>query len=259
MTAFYLFIAVMKFPQLLFLFTVLSLIAVPQSLFSLSDFNWCLKAQYGVAKFTANQTKVPNNSEASTFDLPEATTSTLRLYLSAIFQKKHEFRLLLAPLEYEESINLDKEITFNGTTFSSDQDTIIGYRFNSYRLSYIYHFNVKKRSQYRLGLVGKVRDAHVFLQSDSSYSKYANTGFVPLLHLGMKRVWRERLCWDAELEGAWASQGYVLDFRTSLDHQVNNGWHLGLGAGFLDGGADNDNIKTTSTIFSVFFSIYNHF
>ena len=249
----------MRLLQLFFLSIIPSLIAVQQSLIPMGNVQWFLKAQYGMVKFISNESKVPNDSEANAFDLPEATTSSLRLYLSAIFCKKHEFRLLYAPLEYEKIIKLDEDITFNGATFSSNLNTSAGYRFNSYRLSYIYHLNTEKRYQYRLGLAGKIRDASIYLKSDSNYSKYSNTGFVPLLHIGVKRRWKDKLCWDAELEGSWAPQGYALDFRTSVDYQLFNGWFLGIGTGFLQGGADNDKIKTFSTIFSSFLNFYKHF
>ena len=209
---------------------------------------WIINVQYGTAQVRSNMTKIPNDDLATEFDLPEGSVDAIRIYLSSIINRKHELRLLFAPLSYEGSFVPDEDILFNGVNFLAGNNTQTDYQFNSYRLSYLYHFNPDGRMRYRIGFTGKIRDAYTLVRQNGVETKYSNIGFVPLLHLGVNMILTDKISWDNELEGSWAPQGYALDFRSSLNYQITDRISISGGAGYLDGGAENDKVKTFSDI-----------
>lgn len=212
-----------------------------------ADITWKIDIQQGKAKVISNFTSIPGDT-GTEIDLGEGTVDSLRVYLSAMVNKKHEIRLLFAPLKYDNEFVSDEEIFFNGVQFLAGQNTQTEYQFNSYRLSYLYHLESKGRVQYRIGFTGKIRDAYTLVRQNGVESKYENVGFVPLFHLGANILLTERLNWDTEVEGSWAPQGYALDLRTSLNYSINDNFRLGLGAGYLDGGAENDKVDTFAKV-----------
>lgn len=209
---------------------------------------WVINTQYGIAQVINNTSQIPSNDAATEIDLGEGSVESLRIYLSAIVKKKHEIRLLFAPLSYENTFVPDSDILFNGVTFLAGKTTTTGYQFNSYRLSYIYHFEPTGRFNYRIGFTGKIRDAYTLVRQDGTESRFDNIGFVPLLHLGVRINLTEKLYWDNEVEGSWAPQGYAVDFRTSLNYVINDRFELNAGIGFLGGGADTDSVNTFADI-----------
>ena len=102
--------------------------------------------------------------------------------------------------------------------------------------------------QYRIGFTGKIRDAYTLVEQNGNRSKYSNIGFVPLLHLGANILLTNKLNLDIELEGSWAPVGYALDLRTSLNYKINKHFQIGVGAGYLDGGADNEKVNTFAEV-----------
>ena len=213
-----------------------------------ADIVWNIDVQYGKAEVISNTTQIPGNDEATEIDLGKGSVDALRIYLSAVLKEKHEIRLLFAPLQYENQFVSDSEIFFNGVKFLAGEETTTDYQFNSYRLSYIYHFDRQGKMQYRLGFTGKIRDAYTLVRQNGIESTYDNVGFVPLLHLGVNILLTEKLNLDLEVEGSWAPVGYAADFRATLNYVVSNNVELGLGVGYLDGGADNDKVNTFAKV-----------
>lgn len=215
---------------------------------------WIINTQYGTASVRSNTSKIPNDDTATEFDLPTASIEAVRIYISTIINRKHEIRLLFAPLEYQASFIPEEDILFNGVQFLAGRATEAGYRFNSYRLSYLYHLNPDGRVRYRIGFTGKIRDAYTLVRQDGvqstfgNESRFENVGFVPLLHLGVNILITDRLSWDNEIEGSWAPQGYALDFRSSLNYQINEHLSLNAGVGYLDGGANTETVKTFADV-----------
>jgi hypothetical protein len=209
---------------------------------------WIINAQGGYASIQSNTSKIPNDDFATEFNLPEGAIESIRIYLSTVINRRHEIRLLFAPLEYQGSFIADEDILFNGVQFLAGKTTETGYQFNSYRLSYLYHLNPDGRVRYRIGFTGKIRDAYTLVRQDGTVSRFENVGFVPLLHLGVNILLTNRLSLDAEVEGSWAPQGYALDFRSSLNYQLTDRLSIGAGVGYLSGGANTDTVRTFSDI-----------
>lgn len=214
---------------------------------------WVINAQGGFASILSNTTKIPRDS-GTEFDLPEGVVESIRIYLSSIINRKHEIRLLFAPLEYSGNVTSNEDILFNGVKLLAGETFQTGYKFNSYRLSYLYHLNPNGKVRYRIGFTGKIRDAYTLVRkngvttSTEKESRFSNIGFVPLLHLGVNIIIADRFNLDTELEGSWAPQGYALDFRSSINYQLTRNFDLGAGVGFLTGGADAGTVRTFSDI-----------
>lgn len=209
---------------------------------------WIVNAQYGTASVRSNTSQIPNDESATEFDLPTASIEAIRIYVSTIINRKHEIRLLFAPLEYQAGFVPQEDILFNGVQFLAGRATEAGYKFNSYRLSYLYHLNPDGRVRYRIGFTGKIRDAYTLVRQDGVESRFENVGFVPLLHLGVNILITDRLSWDNEIEGSWAPQGYALDFRSSLNYQINERVSVNAGVGYLDGGANTEIVRTFADV-----------
>ena len=209
------------------------------------DIVWNVDVQLGQARVLSNTSQIPGNSEEATeIDLGEGSVQALIIYLSAIVKEKHEIRLLFAPLSYENNFIADSDIFFNGVRFLAGEKTGTDYQFNSYRLSYIYHFDRQDRMQYRIGFTGKIRDAYTVVRQDGVESRFDNVGFVPLLHLGVNILLTDKLNLDLEVEGSWSPFGYAADFRATLNYLISNNIEIGVGLGYLDGGAENDSVDT---------------
>ena len=142
--------------------------------------------------------------------------------------KRHALRLVYAPFDVEVTGRADKEVLFNGQKFSKTEDLTVGYRFNSYRLTYLYGLWGFRRHQINLGLTAKIRDAKiVFSQSNISRS-YDNIGFVPLLYFEYQKAlginWNLNLTFDA----AAASQGRAIDVALKLRRLIGKGSEFGF-------------------------------
>lgn len=114
-------------------------------------------------------------------------------------------------MQYNVGFSPTEDIQFSESLFLMGTDSDALYKFNSYRLSYIYHFDQVGKVQFRLGFTAKIRDAETSLSQGSNQQSFTDIGFVPLIHLGAKMELSKKLFLDAEVEGSWAPQGYHLD------------------------------------------------
>ncbi len=216
-----------------------------------SDIIWSFDLQAGTVSVTSNYTVIPSGT-GSRIDLDTTTALSYRVYLSAMFKKKHQIRLLFAPLQYNSDTFIPTEdLLFNGIRFLAGVPTQTEYKFNSYRLTYMYHFDSWGKIKFRVGLAAKIRDAYTGVKQDSRgvTSRFTDLGFVPLLHIGAIFTIDEKSFLDLEAEGSWAPQGYAVDARASYNYHLSKKISLGLGIGFLDGGADVPSVTTFTTAF----------
>lgn len=209
---------------------------------------WKVDVQAGTVSVIENFSKIPGDT-GTEFNIDGQTIANYRLYLSALIKNKHEIRFLYAPLDYNTTINSQTDILFSDSIFLAGLDTDAFYKFNSYRLSYIYHFDQIGKVQFRLGFTAKIRDAETALNQGQINESFTDIGFVPLIHLGAKIQLSKKLMLDAEVEGSWAPQGYAFDNRLSLNYQITNNLSIGAGAGYLDGGANVPSVNTFAKLF----------
>lgn len=212
------------------------------------DIVWKIDVQAGTVSVLSNFSQIPNDI-GTEFNLGGQTIANYRIYLSTLIKDKHEIRFLYAPLEYNVGLNPAQDIQFKDSVFLMGLDTDALYKFNSYRLSYIYHFDKMGAVQFRLGFTAKIRDAETALAQGSQRESFTDVGFVPLIHIGAKIELSKKLVLDMEAEGSWAPQGYALDTRVSLGYKLTNNLTIGAGAGYLDGGANVPTVNTFARLF----------
>jgi hypothetical protein len=166
-----------------------------------------------------------------------------RLYAGYRWGDHHDLRLLFAPLRVDLSGQFKDSISFMGANFIASQDLSARYQFNSYRLTYAYHFDPIGDWDLAFGFTAKIRDAEVMLSQGGLVRSKANVGFVPLLHFRAERpiaaLWRFRL----DLDGLAAPQGRAFDLALFVERQLQS-TDLSVFGGYrtLEGGAANQEV-----------------
>ena len=197
----------------------------------------------GAAYQSRNDQRVPGDSgdKFSISDFDEGPFAAYRIYAGYRWNQKHEIRALYAPLAFEVDGEFDRAITFQSRTFAANTDTTAFYKFNSYRLTYAYHFAPLGQWELAAGFSAKIRDAEVRLEQPGVRASKKNVGFVPLLNFQARRSlsdnWRLRF----DLDGLAAPQGRAFDAGLFVERTLG---HFNVYAGYrtIEGGADNDEV-----------------
>lgn len=200
-----------------------------------------------VVAATRNDVRIPGDTGSSfslVDDLSASPAPAFRVRVGARIAERHLVTALYAPLRLSARGSFDRDIDFAGTTFPAGTSVYALYRFDSYRLTYRYSFLRDEAFELAAGFTGKVRDAEIALYGQSVGRK-TNTGFVPLLNLHAE--WRPK-------GGAWgvlldadalaAPQGRAEDVVLALTWTAREGVDLYAGYRTLEGGADNDAVKS---------------
>lgn len=160
--------------------------------------------------------------------------------------EKHALRFVFAPSQIETTGELSGAVNFNGQNFLSGDDLTVKYKFNSYRLSYLFAFWGFEGDQLNLGITAKVRDAKISLSQNLTHSEYDNIGVVPLIYFEYQKVMTSKLSFHFTLDAAFAPQGRAVDGSAKVRYKVRDNLSLGLGFRSLEGGADNEKVYTFS-------------
>jgi len=160
--------------------------------------------------------------------------------------ERHSLRVVYAPLSLSVAKRIGESVNFNNQSYNSTDSLNIDYKFNSYRVGYLYRLLEGESSSFQLGLTIKVRDAEIKLSQNSVSSKYENVGIVPLLYLVYE--WRFAPLWSvfSDVDFAAAPQGRAIDFSLKLRRELSENFVAGLGYRTLEGGADNDKVYSFS-------------
>lgn len=194
---------------------------------------------------TRNDQRIPGDSgtEFSFADFDDGPFPVYRIYLGHIWNDTHEIRALYAPLDIDLTGRFDNPVRFEDSTFAPGVETEGRYRFNSYRLTYAYHFANSGEWKFALGFTGKIRDAEVSLAQGAIRESKKNVGFVPLLHFQAMRALSDKWLLRFDFDGLAAPQGRAIDAAVFLERDLS--WR-GLSAfgGYrtVEGGADNDEV-----------------
>lgn len=195
---------------------------------------------------TRNDVQIPNDPAGTRFSLEEVTGSgpwaAGRIYLTWRPGERHALRALVAPLQFTETGPLPTAVDFAGTSYAPDVPTEATYRFNSYRLSYVYRFHHGQRWSWNVGFTAKVRDAVVELEQGGTTSEKTDLGFVPLLHVSGE--WRFAPRWHAELDAdaLAGGPGRAEDVTLQAGYDLSESWTLSAGYRTVEGGADVDSV-----------------
>ncbi len=169
-------------------------------------------------------------------------------------------RVMAAPLEANYSFTPDSALSFNNVSFPAGVKTDVEYQFNSFRAAYLYRFALSESLVAQLGGVAKIRVAKIALTNGATKSEYNNTGFVPLLNLGLH--WIALPNWEIrfDVDGAAAKQGRAVDGSLELFHRLTEkGSGISVGYRLLEGGADNDKVYTFSLFHYAFLALHYGF
>jgi hypothetical protein len=208
---------------------------------------WIIDVQAGTVSVLSNFLQNPNEV-GTKFNLDGKTIASYRIYFSTLIKNKHEIRLLYAPLAYNVDFVSEDNIMFGDNLFLMGLETEAFYKFNSYRLSYIFHFDQVGKVQFRLGFTAKIRDAETSLTQGSNKESFTDLGFVPLLHIGANVKVTKNIFIDIDTDVSWAPQGYAVDSRLSAGYHFNN-ISVGAGVGYLSGGANVPSVNTYASLF----------
>ena len=174
-------------------------------------------------------------------DFDQGPFKAFRLYLGKIFNESHELRLLYAPLEINLKVTLPGPVQFNGSTFNTCPADAF-YKFNSYRITYAYHFNPIQKWQLALGGSAKIRHAEVRLSQNGVISSKKNIGFVPLLNFQALRPIGENWNFHFDFDGLAAPQGRAFDTAVFMEYKLQKYFSILGGYRMVEGGADNDKV-----------------
>ena len=192
---------------------------------------------------TRNDQRIPGNggTQFDLSDFDQGPFGVIRLYLGKIFNDRHEWRLLYAPLEIDLKATLPGTVLFNGQTFNAGPADAY-YKFNSYRLTYAYHFQPMQEWLLAVGGTVKIREAEVKLSQNGVVSSKKNTGFVPLLNFQALRPLGADWNFRFDFDGLAAPQGRAFDISLLAEYKYLKQFSILAGYRMVEGGADNDKV-----------------
>lgn len=204
----------------------------------------------GLASAGHNTVKIPLDGGTRfslTEDLDSDPAAFYRLR-AGVRRGRHDLSFLAAPLTFDSSGALPKAVTFAGETFPAGTRVSAEYRFNSYRVRYLYAFREDPDLTLRWGGALKLRHAGIKLSGGGLSAESRNTGFVPLL--AFSADWRFAPGWSAlfDLEGLGAPQGRAEDARLALARELRPGLRGLAGYRFLEGGSGAGEVYTFAWI-----------
>ncbi len=209
-----------------------------------------------------NDQRIPGNggTDFSLSQLNSGPFANYRVYLGHVFGKHHEIRALYAPLSIQVNGPLSTAVQFMDGTFASGIDTIGFYQFNSYRLTYTYHFDPVSDWYFSLGFSAKIRDAEVRLTQGSLVKSKTNVGFVPLLNFRIKKPLGNDWLFRLDLDGLAAPQGRAFDVGVFVEHPLPlAGFSAYTGYRTIEGGANNATVYNFAWIHSLALGIRGEF
>jgi hypothetical protein len=166
-----------------------------------------------------------------------------RAYLTWMITKHHSIRALYAPLSLNASFVPTETLVYEQMAFMAGQPIDVNYTFNSYRLSYIYHFDPVGNFEFRLGFTAKIRDAKIGLsglstQEQQQSAERKDFGFVPLLNFGVRYNITEQFFIDLDVDGLAAKQGRAIDAALKAGYKIDQHWGVNAGYRVVEGGVN---------------------
>lgn len=205
-----------------------------------------LDAETGSAWAGHNTVKIPlkgGSRFSLTDDLRSGAEPYLRIRVGRKFGKS-DLSFLAAPLTLRSKGTFNRAVTFNGEVFAAGLPTEAVYRFNSYRVKYLYEFHKSGRLSLRWGGALKLRHAGITLTNSSVSSESKNTGFVPLAAFSAQYAFSPGYLLDLDVEALGAPQGRAEDVMLAISRQLRPGMRLRAGYRFLEGGSGAGEVYT---------------
>ena len=192
-----------------------------------------------------NDVRIPNDDTGTEFSLVDVVGTgpygAFRVEVDFDVAEKHGFRVVLAPLEIEDTGVLSEPVSFAGESFAPGA-VEASYQFSSYRFTYRYRFYNGERWRWKVGFTGFVRDARIALQQDTTAAEDTDIGFVPLAYLQGRARLGDRWRFLLDFDGLGASQGRAFDVSAKFAYAMSEHWEIAFGYRTIEGGADVDDV-----------------
>lgn len=210
-----------------------------------------LDTEFGMTFPGYNDIRVPGDTgtEFSLSELDPDPALFVRLR-PGVTLGRHSLSVLVAPLRIEAGDTLDRSVSFAGTLFPAGAPVDATYRFDSYRLRWMYRFWEGRDLTMRAGAAAKVRDAAISLSSAplGLEARKTNTGFVPLLAFAADYRMSPAVTLRLTAEGLAGPVGRAEDVFAGAVWTLSPVTSLRAGYRFVEGGADVDEVYNFTMI-----------
>lgn len=171
-------------------------------------------------------------------DVESAPVPAFRARVGYTFKDRHTVFATVAPLTIRGTGTLDRDVTFEGTTFAAGTEVDSVYRFDSYRLTYRYAFVDRYYLTVAGGITGKIRSAEIALMSPAGYERRSDLGFVPLVNALIHWKPHEKFGVVLDMDALVSPYGRAEDVLLALQYEYSPDASLRLGYRMLEGGSE---------------------
>ncbi len=209
-----------------------------------------LDAEAGSAWAGHNTVKIPLKG-GTRFSLTDELKAGAEPYLRLRAGRKYgknDLSFLAAPLTLRSEGTFTRPVNFNGEVFAAGVRTKAVYRFNSYRIKYLYEFYRHEGLVLSWGGALKMRHAGIKLENGVKSTESKNTGFVPLAAFSGAYTFRPGYELLLDAEALAAPQGRAEDLMLAVSRELAPGRRLRLGYRFLEGGSGAGEVYTFAWI-----------
>lgn len=216
-----------------------------------------LSIDIGQTETVFNRISIPS-SESDELSLgSDDRLTSVRLTSFYDLSSGNQIYFLYAPLEVEYKFHSQKSFRFNDTDFSNNTATKFRYKFNSYRLGYLWTWKATDL-KYWAGVVAKIRDAKTEAIQGSLSDSFSNIGVVPLLSFGLNYRVYKNLYFFSHTDALGSSRGSAYDSQVELKYQIND-YSASFGKRILGGGADNDEVYNFAQFDTYYLKLTKYF
>lgn len=211
-----------------------------------------LDLETGAAFSGYNDLRIPNNDANTMFSFTEDLKSKPVMFgranLHYLNTPRHEVSLLVAPLTIKPKGTLDYDVKFMDQIFAAGKKIDAVYKFNSYRLQYLYRFENPNIIIRAIGASLKLRDAEISLKNEDGKAAKTDLGIVPLIGFEFGYDFNENLGVLLKGEALGSKFGRAEDVLLALDYKIDDRYSFRLGYRFLEGGSDIEEVYTFANV-----------
>jgi hypothetical protein len=168
---------------------------------------------------------------------PETSGRIALILPSEMWKKDGEFRLAYAPFRANGSAIATRDFRYDGVTFRAGALTRATYQFDTYRLTYAIPVWSGRDGSIKAGGTLALRDAVTRFEQVNNQAAFSNRGLVPLLHLSTQYGLTAGLILFADVDGALAPAGSLLDGSVRVAYAITPKISAYVGARHVVGGA----------------------
>jgi len=213
--------------------------------------HFALDIESGVTFLSYSDVQIPKSTGtliSFSDELETDMTFFIRGRFTYYLDRGNMLSVLYAPLTLNAAGSVDRDVVFEGETFTANTALSTVYKFNSYRLTYEHFWFIGERLRLGLGATAKVRDAKISIADSTKVSEKTDLGFVPLIKFSV--VWKFIPPLSLVLDGdaLAAPQGRAEDISLAVQGDASPNLSLKLGYRVLEGGSDIEEVYSFTWI-----------